>query len=495
LVKMKTFNLAKLPAGRKLVKSKWVYTYKRDEHGAVVGYKARLVIMGNSQIPDLDFVRSSSPVAEVRSFRIIFGLASEYDMELTQLDVDHAYLNAPLDPGEQMFMRPPPGYERSDDQVWHIQKALYGAHQSGNCWWRELTKTLTDGGWKPCSVDPCLFFHADGARTGVLAVHVDDMLIATANTSVRDTTLTLLKSKYSLKIDYSPSWFMHTHIKRDRANGVIYLDQRQYLLDVLNREGMVDCRPAILPMNPGAKLRRATEEQAESITTQDREWYRKIVGSVLWLCTQTRPDITACVRLLCQFVSNPTEDHKREIVMLLRYLKATQSYGIAFRRTGKGVKFQIYTDATWGSDLDDRKGVGAYIILWDGGLIDWRARKQPHIASSSMEAEICAASEGAKEAGILLTLLKEAGVPQEEGILLMTDSQSMITAAKNDGYHASLRHVDIRHKQIFEAARVGAIKLKWVSSEEQLADMLTKPLGKAAFLAHAARLITAIPST
>jgi hypothetical protein len=132
--------------------------------------------------------------------------------------------------------------------------------------------------------------------------------------------------------------------------------------------------------------------------------------------------------------------------------------------------------------------------MYDGGLIDWKARKQPHVASFSMEAEICAASKGAKEAGILLTLLRECGFPQEEGVYLYSDSQGMVTAAKNDGYHASLRHVDIRHKQVFDAARSGLIKLQWISGEQQLADTLTKPLGVDAFKRHTVRLVTEVPS-
>lgn len=287
---------------------------------------------------------------------------------------------------------------------------------------------------------------------------------------------------------------MHTHILRDRKNGVIYLDQRQYLLDLLKRENMVDCRPVGLPMNPGTKLKKATKEEEENVTTQDREWFRRVVGSTLWMCTQTRPDITAAVRWLCQYVSQPTQSHKDALITLLRYLKGTQQYGISFRKTGKGVHLLLYTDATWGSDLDDRRGISSYVMEYDGGILDWKARKQPYVTGSAMESELCSGSEGQREGAVMRTLLNEVGEPQG-CIPLLTDSQSMIMASKNDGYHPSLRHVDIRHKQLFDAVREGVVKLQWVSSADQLADMLTKPLQPMSFKKHAAQLITKVPET
>ena len=126
LVKKNVYTVCELPRGRRLVRTKWVYRTKR-EGGHIVKWKARLVAMGFTQLAGIDFTETYSPVARFTSIRMLLAIAALFCLEVHQMDVETAFLNADL--VEEIYVAMPPGYE-TPGKVWRLLKALYGLKQS-----------------------------------------------------------------------------------------------------------------------------------------------------------------------------------------------------------------------------------------------------------------------------------------------------------------------------------------------------------------------------
>ena len=140
-----------------------------------------------------------------------------------------------------------------------------------------------------------------------------------------------------------------------------------------------------------------------------------------------------------------------------------------------------YCDADWGGDLNDRKSTTGYCTFINNNLISWNSKKQRTVALSSTEAEYMAINEVAKELMWLRIILKEMNINVKSPSILYVDNQSAIKISENDTEHDRTKHIDIRYYFIRDLITNGEIKLHWVSTAEQLADIFTKPLGGTIF--------------
>lgn len=200
--------------------------------------------------------------------------------------------------------------------------------------------------------------------------------------------------------------------------------------------------------------------------------YREAIGSLLFLCSVSRPDISFAVNVLSRYVNNPSQQHVNAVKRVIRYLIDTRDY---FIRYGDSNDFIGYSDSDFASDLDTRKSTTGYIFLMNGGPITWCSQKQKTIALSTTEAEFVAACESAKEILWLKQLLLELG-ENYKCITLCVDNQSAIKLINNPAYHKRTKHIDVKYNFIREKVELGIIKIQYVSSKNQLADILTKAL-------------------
>ncbi|KAI1003628.1 hypothetical protein K3495_g4576 [Podosphaera aphanis] len=176
-----------------------------------------------------------------------------------------------------------------------------------------------------------------------------------------------------------------------------------YIRKLLERVGMKNCNGVSTPMVSGTVLKE--HEGDELLDDDNAALYRQIVGSMIYLSNGTRPDISYAVGQLARFMSKPRFSFLLHAKHLLRYLQRTANYGITYSPSNQdgcvvspsSNVFNIYTDATWGTE-NDRKSFQGYAVVYNRGAISWTAQRQKSTALSSMEAEIIAASEGAKEA-------------------------------------------------------------------------------------------------
>jgi hypothetical protein len=126
-----TWELVKLPHGRKAIESKWVFKVKRNPDGTVERYKARLVAKGFGQRPGVDFDDTFTPTTKWAALRAILALAALENLELESIDISNAYLNGELHDVD-VYMQQPDGFaERDSTWVACLLKGLYGLKQGG----------------------------------------------------------------------------------------------------------------------------------------------------------------------------------------------------------------------------------------------------------------------------------------------------------------------------------------------------------------------------
>jgi hypothetical protein len=207
--------------------------------------------------------------------------------------------------------------------------------------------------------------------------------------------------------------------------------------------------------------------------------YRGLVGGLLFLSTHTRPDISFAVSSLSKFLSNPGQRHWIAAKRVLRYLRGTMDVGLFYRSSGSQ-KLYGYCDSDWSSDVDDRRSTTGYCFFLNSlsGAISWACRKQPTVSLSSAEAEYMAISAAAQEIIFLGNLLHDITGTDSGKITVYEDNQACISMTKNPLFHRRTKHIDIRHHFVRNLVEKGALELLYCPTEEMVADLLTKGLGR-----------------
>lgn len=196
--------------------------------------------------------------------------------------------------------------------------------------------------------------------------------------------------------------------------------------------------------------------------------------------TATRPDLMFVVCLLSRYMANPTDLHMQAAKRVLRYLKGTVDMGVFYKRGGvEGLL--AYTDSDYAGDVDDRKSTSGYVFLLGGGAVSWSSRKQP-VTLSTTEAEFVAAGSCACQCVWMRRILERLGHSQDNCTVVLCDNSSTIKLSKNPVLHGRSKHIDVRFHFLRDLTRDGVVELKHCGTQEQVADIMTKPLKLEVFL-------------
>ena len=247
--------------------------------------------------------------------------------------------------------------------------------------------------------------------------------------------------------------------------------QTHYVEKVLNRFGYSDCIPAPTPYDPSIILRKNRR------ILRDQLRYSQIIGSLMYLASATRLDISFAVSKLSRFVSNPGDTHWSALERVLRYLKGTMTYGIHF--TGYPRVLEGYCDANWIFVDDELYAMSGYAFLLGGGAVSWKSCKQTILMKSTMEAELTALDTASAEAEWLRELLMDLPVVEKPipAISMNCDNQTMITKVNSSKDNMkSTRHVKRRLKSIRKLRNSRVIALDYVHMSKNLVDQFAKGL-------------------
>jgi hypothetical protein len=475
---------ATLPPMTNVIPVKWVFKTKTDELGALAKYKARITPKGYKQKHGIDYFEVFANTGKYKTLRIALGIAAARDLELRQLDVPQAFTQAELD--EDVYMEMPQGFE-VPGMVCHLKKSLYGLKQSPRNWYLLVSDFITNTcGFIATVSDPCLFWKM--SRTGqqmLLFLFVDDMQVAFDKADEQEWAEAQEHLWERFKItDLGESKFMlGMRITRDRKARTITLDQELYVTKALEKFGLDQCKPV---PTPGVSTN--DDSQASESSDMDQptnlKLYQEKVGTLLYAAISTRPDIAYAVNRLTQRMQAPTVRDAKACDRVFRYLAGTKSMGLLFGRqrgdpsspASSRVSVSAYADADWASDREDRKSVTGWIAMVNGDPVSWASKKQKVVSQSSCEAELYAEAAAINESKWLTGLLKEIGLKQSSAPLIYGDNQSTQALSKNGIKSERTKHVAIKYAFIHDEVSKERVKLKWIPTTEQLADILTKSL-------------------
>lgn len=477
---MGTFSATDLPAGRKAIGTKWVLT---DKDGTGENLKARLVVLGNHAIPGTDFNpdQISSPVVRAETNRLLIALAARYDLEFHVVDVKGAYLNGKLT--EEVYIKQPAGFDDGSGKVLRLHKSLYGLPQAGRVWNAHLDARFQKMGFQRLLSDRCVYIRRAGDDIVIVAVHVDDMPILASNLRLIKETEDLLAQEFTIKRLGEPRILLGMEIERDRERGTITISQQSYIEKLLTQHGMEHANPVATPMDLNVKLEKLPKNASYP---EIRRIYQSMVGGLMWAAITTRPDIAHAVQSLSQFGINPGPIHLTALKRVYRYLRGTTNLGITYSRNGNDnlqmyADFKdvvLYTDADWANNQDDRKSISGYVSMLSGGATTWSSKKQATVALSTMEAEYVALAHAARENIWLRSLFTELGIPPTSPIPILCDNRGAIDFSFNTGFHGRSKHIDMRHHFIRQKVESGEASVSHCASEDNLADIFTKPLSR-----------------
>lgn len=455
-------------AGQRTLTTKWVFAVKRDENGQVTCYKARLVARGFNQVKGVDYQEIFSPTTRYDSIRIILSIAAKYNLEMTQFDVKTAFLNGYLD--EDIYIEIPEGVNINSKYVLKLNKSLYGLKQASRCWNKRFTEFLKKYGFIQCQADNCIYIGFFKNVKVFLIIYVDDALIVSESKQIIKEIIDNLKQEFKIK-ELNLTYFVGMEIKR--KDSCICISQRDYIRQIIEKFSMTNANPASTPADINVKF---TKNDDDDESTSNFP-YREAIGSLLFLCSVSRPDISFAVNVLSRYVNNPGQQHINAIKRVIRYLIGSKDYFIKY---GESSDLIGYSDSDFAGDIDSRKSTTGYIFQMNGGPITWCSQKQKTTALSTTEAEFVAACESAKEIVWLKQLLSELG-ENYNCVTLCVDNQSAIKLINNPVYHKRTKHIDVKYNFVREKVELGMIKVQYVSSNNQLADILTKALSTQCF--------------
>jgi hypothetical protein len=214
--------------------------------------------------------------------------------------------------------------------------------------------------------------------------------------------------------------------------------------------------------------------------------YRSIVGSLRYL-VNSRPDLAYAVGYVSRFMERPTTEHLVLVKRVLRYIAGTLHFGCYYQRK-KGALLEGYSDSDLAGDVDTRKSTSGILFFLGSSIITWQSQKQKVVTLSSCEAEYIVATTAACQGVWLARLLAEFKGEKVRAYSLKMDSQSAIQLSKNPVFHDCNKHIDTRYHFIRECVVHNRVRLEFIRTAEELADILTKALGVSASVSWAPRL-------
>lgn len=466
-----------LPANTNVIPVKWVFKIKTDENGKITKFKARITPKGFRQRFGVDFFEIFANTGKYKSLRAMLSIAARKDMELRQLDVPQAFTQAKLE--EIVYMEMPEGFA-VPGMVCRLKKSLYGLKQAPRNWYLLISAFIRDElGFTPCISDPCLFWkRSSSGQLMLLFLFVDDMQFGfdMKDEAEYERLHLALKQRFNITNLGESKFMLGMRITRDRQKKTITLDQELYITKALERFGLAQCRTERIPMAPENSATSTSPLPNEAQT--DVKLFQEKVGTLLYAAISTRPDIAFAVNKLAQKLQAPTVADMHACDRVFRFLAGTKHLGLLFGRNAQAqLEVSAYADADWGNDKSDRKSITGWIAMINGDPVSWASKKQKVVAQSTCEAELYAEAAAINEAKWLSGLLSELGLVSAScAPLIYGDNQSAQELSKNDIKSERTKHIDIKYHFIQDEVNSGRVRLKWIPTTEQVADILTKAL-------------------
>ncbi|WVZ51462.1 LOW QUALITY PROTEIN: hypothetical protein U9M48_002608, partial [Paspalum notatum var. saurae] len=453
--------LVPLPPGANIVTGKWIFRHKFHADGSLARHKARSVVRGFSQQHGIDYDETFSPVVKQATIRVVLSIAVSRDWPIHQLDVKNAFLHGHLD--KTVYCQQPPGCvdPSAPDHVCLLQKSLYGLKQAPRAWYQRFATYIRRLGFVPAVSDTSLFVYKEGTGIAYLLLYVDDIVLTASSSTLLQTIMGRLHSEFTMTDLGTLHHFLGISVTR--SSDSLFLSQRQYALDLLQRAGMAECHSTATPVDTRAKL-----SATDGSPVADPSEYRSLLGALQYL-TLTRPDLAYAVQQVCLFMHDPREPHLALIKRILRYVKGTLSTGFHLGKSSPQ-SLTAYSDADWAGYPDSRRSTSGYCAFLGDNLVSWSSKRQTTISRSSAEAEYRAVAHAVG------CLLQKLHVSIASATIVYCDNISAVYMAGNPVHHRRTKYIEIDIHFVRKKVALGQVRVLHVPSSYQFADIMTKGL-------------------
>jgi hypothetical protein len=446
---------------RDILTCRWVFALKRSQEGDITKFKARIVAQGFKQIHGRNFDETFAPTPTFSSLRLLLAMASQNKWPIASFDVKSAFLHSDID--HDVYIWPPPGVSVEPGCVLKLRKALYGTRQAARCWWLHLKSRLETIGFVPNAEDQSTYVYCSGEDRAFLWIHVDDGLFTASSPQLLADLKTCLSTVLDLKWDERLSSIVGLRVRE--TPGGFLIDQPMLVEKIVNLQ-----QSSICTRTPIATT---DLESNFSDGSMDRDYLSRI-GCLLYLAQGSRPDITFAVHFLARFSMKPDSSHWAALEHLISYIRYSKGLALPIVATDNfedGVK--TFVDANWGGEVS--RSVHGFISTVWGAPVSWSSKRQTCVARSTCQAEYMALSFASKDACCLSSILRSFySLPPP---LILCDNKAAVQISSDCGTRKEHRHVDREFHTINELLYQKKVRLQWISTQHQLADILTKALG------------------
>lgn len=479
-------GLHEIPHNRKGIGSKWVF--KEKKNGV---FRARLVAKGYDQVAGIDFQYNFAPVTSEVTLRILLVMWVVHNYFAEVADVQTAFLHGDLE--EELFIKIPPGYkeflmemnETIEGRFLKLEKSTYGLVQAARSWWKKFTTILKEKlNFEQYENDSCLLKRIDCTGKVFLIVYVDDCFVVGDKDAVKE-ALKGIQEHFSITRSENIEDFIGCRIERDKNQ--VLLSQPDLIKKMLSTfKGKIDgLKHYETPAATGTHLTRCEDEEA-GLDDEEQKEFRSGVGSLLYLLKHSRPELSNSVRELSKVMDRANKAHQKALYRVIKFVAQTKERRLVLSPTADDLTWELkaYSDSDFAGDTETRKSVSGFIIYLCGAAISWRSKGQKSVSLSSTEAEYMAISEVAMEILYIVGILKFLGVPLKYPVEVKVDNIGAVYLSKNATTGNRTKHIDTRYHFVREYIEDGIVKVIFVRSEDNDADIFTKNLNTETFVKH-----------
>jgi hypothetical protein len=502
---------------RHVMRTTWVYRWKKDSNGEIYKAKSRLVLRGDQAVKGVHYNQTFCPTANINSIRVLVALAAAKGYNMSQLDFSQAFTMAAQPAHTPVWMYPPQGYEsyykdkygNEKQHLLSLNRVLYGQPDAPLRWFELLSSHLqSELKFEKLASDNCTFVLKEGSSECIMSVYVDDCLVLDNDPKLRQKVMDSLGQRFTINTNESgsASWMLGVSIVRDEEAGTIKLSQETAIDQLVEKCGLTDSNPKATPMTD--LLPTLDTPQLDSEHCINGLSFRSVIGSCLYISMVTRPDISFAVSHLARHAVTPGAAHVTALKRVVQYLKGTRTKGLVYGGNGTDTQLQFYEAGAHPSDLGysgltsyadadyaanyTRRSTSGYVLYMAGAPVSWRSTLQKVVAQSTAEAEIIAATDCAKEVIHARLMMKELGMPEveKEPTTVYEDNRAAQLMCHNEKSNRGAKHFEIRLRFLQDCvSKFKSVKFVPIPTDEQIADIFTKPLASDKFIKFASKMV------
>jgi hypothetical protein len=397
------------------------------------------------------------------------------------LDVETAFLHGKLE--EEIFMNVPEGYSEDPDfiktKAMRLKKAIHGLVQAARQWWKKFNSEILKLGFKGNNIDPCLYFKKEDGKKCIVTLYIDDSIIA-GDENLIEETVKGLKNTFEVKVQGGLKDYLGCEISK--TNEGFLIGQERIVQDLIVKFGDYlsgkDCS------SPSAN-REVIHRKIENYFDKERQkLYQSGVRSLLYLVKHSRPDLSNCVQELSKVMDQANIKYWNSLIRAIKYVKETKEYIIKIinsKRKEDECVLEVFSHSDYSVDKETRQSVTGYVIFLDVSPILWRSRGQKSVTLSTTEAEYAAMSEAVREVKFIYQVLQTMNFQVSLPIKVNVDNIGASFLAENKNTSERTKHVDVRYHFVREMMDENFLNVKFVPTDQNIADIFTKNLDNKKF--------------